>query len=66
MLLSYHRFPPKSPITIAEDKEWNREVDMHIEAIFNNLPASDTKIKQIQALQDSICLLLKNYCLEEG
>ena len=50
----------------VEDKELNREVDMYVEAIFSNLPASDTRIKQIQTSQDKdqTCLLLKKYTLE--
>ena len=50
----------------VEDKEWNREVDVYVEAIFNNLPASDTRIKQIQTSQDKdpTHLLLKKYCFK--
>ena len=50
----------------VEDKELNREVDIYVKAIFNNLPASDTRIKQIQTSQDKdpTCLLLKKYILE--
>ena len=50
----------------SEDEEWNKEMNIYVETIFNTLPASDTKIQQIQISQDkdTTCLLLKKYCLE--
>ena len=50
----------------SEDEEWNKEMNIYVETIFNTLPASDTKIQQIQTSQDkdATCLLLKKYCLE--
>ena len=40
----------------VEDEEWNKEVDVYVHAIFNSLPASDTKIQQIRASQDRLNL----------
>jgi len=34
-----------------EDKEWYKKVNAHLEAMFNSLLASDTRIKQIPATQ---------------
>ena len=52
----------------VEDKELNREVDMYVEAIFSNLPASDARIKQVQTSQDKdlTYLLLKNTLSRDG
>ena len=36
----------------AEDNEWNSEVDAHVRAIFNSLPAAYKRIQHIQASQE--------------
>lgn len=56
---------PTSSTTIA-DNEFRQEVDMFVNLVMKNLPASDKRLLEIMKLQeeDEVCTQIKQYCLK--
>ena len=58
----------RSPLemTSHSDSSLQQEVDAYVNLIINNLPATDTRLKEIQSQQneDPVCQKLKIYCQE--
>lgn len=58
----------RAPVSTANnaDNSFRKEVDSYVSLVFDNLPATDARLKQIQSQQeeDPICIQLKNYCLQ--
>ena len=50
----------------CSDSNFEQEVDAYVNSVINNLPATDTHLKEIQSQQNEgpVCHKLKTYCQE--
>jgi len=58
----------RAPVSTSNSKDdsFQKEVDPYVNLVIDNLPATDTRLKEIQPQQeeDPICIQLKTYCLQ--
>jgi len=58
----------RAPVSSSNsaDDSFRKEVDSYVNLVINNLPATDTRLKQIKSQQeeDPACIQVKNYCLQ--